>query len=63
MRPNVNSDEIYVPYVASSARNYRLIKHEHCCLMCYEADVEGCHRKIVAEKIVEMGDGVGVRDL
>ncbi len=40
-----------------------LLKDEHCCLMCYEADVEGCHRKVVAEKIVEMGDGVGVMNL
>ncbi len=30
---------------------------ERCCLLCYEADVEECHRLLVAARAVEMSGG------
>ena len=30
---------------------------ERCCLLCYEADVEKCHRLLVANRAVEMAGG------
>ena len=41
----------------------RLMNDEHFCLMGYVADPEMCHRKVVAEKIVEKWNGVEVGDL
>ncbi len=35
-----------------------LMQNEHCCLMCYEADPEMCHRKIVVEKIMEFASEI-----
>lgn len=34
----------------------------HAALLCYEAHAEGCHRSIVAERLVERGD-FDVQDL
>lgn len=34
----------------------KMIKHTVCCLMCYERDVEVCHRKIIVEEISRMNN-------
>ena len=39
------------------------IGKERCCLMCYEADAHICHRWFVAQRAVEMGEGVKVTHL
>jgi uncharacterized protein (DUF488 family) len=28
-----------------------LVQHEQCCLLCFEADAERCHRSLVAHKL------------
>lgn len=33
------------------------IKRERCCLVCYEADYNACHRTLVAERVVHLLDG------
>ncbi len=33
-------------------------QRERCCLLCYEANVEECHRLLVAGRAVEMTGGV-----
>ncbi len=32
-------------------------QRERCCLLCYEANVEECHRLLVADRAVEMTSG------
>jgi uncharacterized protein (DUF488 family) len=34
-----------------------IVKKEKCCLCCYEADFNNCHRMLIADKIVEITDG------
>jgi len=31
--------------------------HERCCLLCYESDVQQCHRLLVAERAAQMSGG------
>lgn len=33
------------------------IERERCCLMCYEADYNACHRTLVAERVAELLGG------
>ncbi len=33
------------------------VQQERCCLLCYEADPQECHRWFVAERAVEMSGG------
>lgn len=33
------------------------VQRERCCLLCYEANVEECHRLLVAARAVEMAGG------
>lgn len=33
------------------------VQQERCCLMCYEADAQECHRWFVVERAVEMSGG------
>ncbi|MGI4787569.1 MAG: DUF488 domain-containing protein [Janthinobacterium lividum] len=34
------------------------VQAERCCLLCYEANVQECHRLLVAGRAVEMSDGI-----
>jgi uncharacterized protein (DUF488 family) len=33
------------------------VKQERCCLVCYEADYNFCHRTLVAERVAQLLDG------
>jgi len=33
------------------------VQRSRCCLLCYEANVEECHRLLVANRAVELTDG------
>ena len=34
------------------------VRRERCCLMCYEADVQQCHRLFVADRAAQMSGGL-----
>jgi len=43
---------------------YQYVKHNNCCLMCFEKLAAMCHRKIVARKIKERdGNGLKVENI
>jgi len=39
------------------ARLWDLMPDERCCLMCFEADFNFCHRSFVAERMLTLADG------
>lgn len=53
--------EGFLEYLATQDEAMRALvaraQRERCCLMCYEADPQECHRWFVAERAVEMSGG------
>jgi uncharacterized protein (DUF488 family) len=41
---------------APLARLWDLMQDERCCLMCFEADFNFCHRSFVAERVLTLAD-------
>lgn len=51
----------YLTYLATQGAAMEALveqtQRERCCLLCYEANVEECHRLLVANRVVEMTGG------
>ncbi len=51
----------YLTYLATQGAAMEALveqtQRERCCLLCYEANVEECHRLLVASRAVEMTGG------
>ena len=41
----------------------RLVEQERCCLLCYEADFNFCHRLFVAERLASFAGGLTINHL
>ena len=56
--------EEYIDYISTRKGELqsllKLIDSAVCCLMCFEKDIETCHRKIVASEINKL-DGNGLK--
>jgi uncharacterized protein (DUF488 family) len=37
-------------------RLWDLMQNQNCCLMCFEADYNFCHRKFIAERMMKMAE-------
>jgi uncharacterized protein (DUF488 family) len=42
---------------AALNRLWQLMEADRCCLMCFEADFNFCHRSFIAERMVARADG------
>lgn len=50
----------YINYIKTQIEELknleRLVEKSTCCLMCYEKDIENCHRKVIASEIKKINN-------